>query len=114
MNLSDQPYASKDKYGRVTLDSCYFLTFSDKEEYLLKRAEWRKLYKALSSELKNNKFYRKWESRKYSAPKAPFVFPDPFPRLVRALSGRVNAQKLLEVRHEQKRLSKLQRELKES
>ena len=104
------PCITVNKYGLKSLNKDYFLTFSTKEEYLLKRSEWRYLYNLVSDELRNNKLYWKWTCRYYSKPKVPFIFPDPFPRLKKEWTRLIYAPQFLELRHKMKILSAKQRE----
>ena len=98
------------QYGFKKINYSYFLDFSSKEEYLAKRQEWREIYKFLSEELRHNKQVHKWQCRRYSNHKKPIIFPDPFPVYKKYACDFINPVKMLEIRHQQKVLSKEQRE----
>lgn len=108
--LTTFPSITVNKYGLKKFNYEYFLIFSSKEEYLEKRKEWREIYDLLSKELRNNKQVHKWVSRRYSSPKKPFVFPDPFPIYQREFSGLICPTKMLNIRHGMKELSAKQRQ----
>lgn len=88
----------------------YFLEFSSKEEYLQKRSEWREAYKNLSDEIRHNKNSCKEVCRFFSETKKPKKPWNEIPETIREYTRYYDATKMLEIRHQQKALSKEQRE----
>lgn len=108
----------------------YFTTFSSKEEYLLKRSEWRDLYRRLSLDIRHNKHVKKEQFRAVSRVEKSlcivgqywYQLPDSKMREYRKelLQEQIkipdarriwyDATELLKVRHEMKDLSRQQRE----
>ena len=111
----------------------FFLEFSSKEEYLLKRSLWREIYKNLSLEIRHNKnvnkeysramarvinslglntrYWYQWEDhQRRSYHQLLKEECDKIPASKKEYTKYYDATELLEIRHEQKKLSKEQRE----
>lgn len=111
----------------------YFTTFSSKEEYLVKRTEWRDLYQRLSEDIRHNKHVHKEHCRAFSKVvrildiegKYWYRLTDlkrkqyheelakersKIPNKRIALTHWYDPTELLKVRHEMKELSRQQRE----
>lgn len=121
-------------------DTEFFLEFSSKEEYLYKRSLWRETYKNLSLEIRHNKNVSKITHRNYSKsfeeackiyannvrdwnfylkideimndplPESGVIKRSELPKSKNEYTKYYDATELLEIRHEQKKLSKEQRE----
>jgi hypothetical protein len=111
----------------------FFLEFSSKEEYLQKRSLWRETYKNLSLEIRHNKnvnkeyfrakarvinslglntrYWYQWEDhQRRSYHELLKEECDKIPASKKEYTGFYDATEMLEIRHQQKELSKEQRE----
>jgi hypothetical protein len=102
-------------------DTDFFLEFSSKEEYLSKRSLWRQIYKNLSLEIRHNKNVNKEYFRAMARASTNSLSSRSYHQLLKEAYDKIpkskseytkyyDATELLEIRHEQKKLSKEQRE----